>query len=112
MQDPCVQFSLYRIGAMLYFLNQTTQVLDKVTSHSVNIVRTDDEGTTATTSKFTAAYEFVQPDEAILIEEFDEYFDADCVIYTVIDVHSNATTESFCVGAKGGSGTKVLKRSS
>ena len=110
--DPRVQFSLCRVGGKLYFLNQTAQVLDKVTNTSVGIVRTDDEGGGAPTSEFKVSYDMVQPGEAVLMDEFDDCFDGDCVVYAVIDVQADGNTESFSVSAKGGLGTKVLKKSS
>ena len=101
-QDPRVQFSLCRVGEKLYFLNQTAQVLDKVTNTSLGTVRTDDEGGIAATSSFDMSYEMVQPGEAVLMDEFDDFFDVDCLIYTVIDVQVNGIIESFNVIAKGG----------
>ena len=107
---PKVQFSVDRTGGKLYFLNQTAQVLDKVTNSSVGLVRTDDEGGGAATSEFTISYDLVQPGEAVLLDEFDDYFDADSVIGTFIDVQVDGEIESFSVFGKGGSGSKVQKK--
>ncbi len=108
--NPNAQFSVYRTGGKLYFLNQTARVLDKVTNSSVGLVRTDDEGHAAATSEFTISYEMVQPGEAVLIDEFDDYWDADSVVATYIDVQIDGESESFSIFAKGGSGSKVLKK--
>lgn len=108
--NPTVQFSVHRTGGKLYFLNQTARVLDKVTNSSVGLVRTDDEGHGAATSEFTISYEMVQPGEAVLIDEFDDYIDADSVIGTFIDVQVDGRCESFSVFGKGGSSSKVLKK--
>ena len=108
--NPKVQFSLYRTGEKLYFLNQTDRTLEKITNSSAGLLKTDDEGNVAATSKFSISYDMVQPGEAVLIEEFDTFFDPDCVIVTVVDVQLNGEIESFSVAKKGGSGTKVLKK--
>ena len=108
--NPNAQFSVHRTGGKLYFLNHTARVLDKVTNSSVGLVRTDDEGHGAATSEFTISYEMVQPGEAVLIDEFDDYWDADSVVATYIDVQIDGESESFSIFAKGGSGSKVLKK--
>ena len=108
--DPRVQLSLYRVLEKLYFLNQTTQLLDKVSNISLGIMKTDDEGGAASTAVFQVAYTAVQPGEAVLIDEFDEFLDADCLIDATITVEIGETSESFHATGKGGPGTQVLKK--
>lgn len=109
-QDPRVQFSLCRVNEKLYFLNQTTQALDTVTYTSIGFVRTDDEGGSAPTTSFDLSYDSVLPGEAVLLDEFDDYFDGDCLIYTVIEVQAGGKTENFSASGKGGPRTTVLKK--
>ena len=109
-QDPRVLFSLRRLGLQLFFLNHSVQVLEKVTNASIGVVSMDDEGGAAPTSEFKTCYELLQPGEAVLIDEFDDYFDVDSVIHTTIEVQCHGTTETFHASGKGGPGTKILKK--
>lgn len=109
-QDPRVQFSLCRVNEKLYFLNQTTQVLDKVTYTSVGFIKTDDEGGAAPTTAFDLSYDSVLPGEAVLLDEFDLYFDGDSFIQIVIEVQAGGKTETFSASGKGGPSTTVLKK--
>lgn len=108
--DPRVKFSLCRVGDKLFFLNQTPQILDNVTNTSFGIVSTDDDGGIAPTSSLAMSYEMVLPGEAVLIDEFDAFFDLDSVIYMTIEVQVGGDTQIFKVSAKGGANTKVLQK--
>ena len=44
--DPRVQFSLCRVGDKLYFLNQSNQMLNRVSNASHGVGLIDDEGGT------------------------------------------------------------------
>ena len=82
--DPRVQFSLCRVGEKLYFLNQSNQMLNRVSNASNGVGLIDDEGGTVSTSTFKITYETVAPGEAVLIDEFDEIWDSDFLINTQI----------------------------
>ena len=109
-QDPRVQFSIYRVSQKLHFLNQTTQVVDKVTYTSIGVVRTDDEGGVVPTTFFDLSYDSVLSGEAVLLDELDDYFDGDSFIQIVIEVQAGGKAEIFSASGKGGPSTTVLKK--
>ena len=108
--DPRVLFSLCRDGEKLYFLNQSPQTLNRVRNISCGLVKVDDEGGPALTTAFEVTYDTVLPGEAVLIDEFDDYFDSDLYIDITIEVTTDSGTETFYADGKGGPNTKVLKK--
>lgn len=108
--DPRVQFSLCRLGEKLYFLNQSNQMLNRVSNASSGVALIEGEGGTASTSAFKITYETVAAGEAVLIDEFDEIWDSDFLINTQIIVETDQGTENFRRCDKGGAHTKVLKK--
>ena len=108
--DPRVQFSLCRVGDKLYFLNQSNQMLNRVSNASNGVGLIDDEGDSVSTSTFKITYETVAPGEAVLIDEFDEIWDSDFLINTQIIVETDQSIENFLSCDKGGTYTKVLKK--
>ena len=108
--DPRVQFSLCRLGEKLYFLNQSHQMLNRVSNASSGVALIEGEGGTASTSAFKITYETVAAGEAVLIDEFDEIWDSDFLINTEIIVETDQGTENFLSCDKGGAYTKVLKK--
>ena len=108
--DSRVLFSLCRNGEKLYFLNQSPWTLNRVRNTSCGLVKVDDEGGSAPTTVFEVTYDTVLPGEALLIDEFDDYFDAELYINVAIEVTTDSSTETFHADGKGGPSTQVLKK--
>lgn len=110
--DPRVIYSLCRVGNQLFFLNHGHTDLSRVVYTAIGTASGDFPGDPGLTTKpLEISYDNVLPEQAILVDEFDEYFDCDFLVIANIIVHLNGKIESFSVAGKGGPRTQVLKRS-
>ena len=102
------KYWLARNGGELYFVNNTDEVLDFVSSETGGFITADDDVSCVGGPGYS--YNKVMPLEAVKIEEFDGYYDLDFVIEVTIFVKSkkegNLRIQS--PSAKGGVGETVL----
>lgn len=101
------RFCLRRRGGELYFVNHSDETLDWVANASVGGF--DDDGAAVVTADTQRRYEQVLPGEAVLIDEFDEYFDTGMYIASSVTMSSPSLgTIGFQAVGKGGPGSMVL----
>ena len=89
--DVPPRYALARSDDTLYFVNHSDETLEWVANGSVGAVTAGDE--TAVTTAFEIQYDQVLPGEAVRIDQFDTFFDADMLIQTDISVKSPARTD-------------------
>ena len=102
------KYWLARDGGELYFVNNTDEVLDFVSSETGGFITADDDVSCVGGSGYS--YNKVMPLEAVKIEEFDGYYDLDFVIGVTIFVKSKkeGSLKIQSPSAKGGVGETVL----
>ncbi len=95
-----------RQGSELWFVNSSNDVLTSVTSSGAGSATLDGEETVTTSPSASRVYINVQPNEGVLVDTFDDFYDLDFLIYTQVDV---LTSDGRCLQlarcGKGGSGT-------
>lgn len=98
-----------RDGGDLFLINTTGEVLKLVTSRTGGF-QTFDEDVATIQNNFTYSYENVLPEEAVKIEEYDDYYDLDYVLQTTITIESKnlGCIELRTPAQKGGSKEMVL----
>ena len=102
------KYWLARNGGELYFVNNTDEVLDFVSTKTGGFLTADDDIVTLGCKGYS--YNEVMPLEAVKIEEFDGYFDLDYVIQVDIFVKSKkeGSLKIQSPAKKGGVGETVL----
>jgi hypothetical protein len=96
-------------GGERYFVNNTTEILEKLIVDTGGFVSCDDEIATIDTGK-GYYYTHILPMEAVKIEEYDDYYDLDYFLQLSLVVHSqlHGCFEIRTLGKKGGIGEAVL----
>lgn len=84
MRKP--KYWLARDGGELYFINNTEEVLDSVSTSTGGFATFGDDVATVNSTSYT--YEDVLPQETVKIEEYDGYFDLDYVLQVTIHLES------------------------
>ena len=87
------KYWLYRSGADLFFINNSSESLEFVTTETGGFQTCDDEVLTIESSGYR--YENVLPGEAVKIEEFDDYYDLDYVFQ--IELCLKSKSEGVCI---------------
>ena len=74
-------------GREMYLVNLSDEVLDEVVANSGGC-ETTDLGVMAITDNGGVKYENVKPNEAVLVEYYDEYYDLDYLLQISMEVKS------------------------
>jgi len=102
------RFCLSRRQGELYFVNHSDETLTWVANGSVGGFSDQTEGAVLS-GEARCRYDAVQPKEAVLIDVFDDEFDADMYIASEVALASPTLGElTFFVSDKGGQGSIVL----
>jgi hypothetical protein len=104
-------FYLLRYGEELYFVNDSTETLDSVSTSTGGCQTLDDgDDVMAVSSKKPLyLYENVKPGEAVKVEYYDPYWDCDFLLQIEVNVSSPSQgNKIFRVSGKGGVASTVL----
>jgi hypothetical protein len=104
-------FYLIRYGEELYFVNDSTETLDSVSTSTGGCQTLDDgDDVMAVSSKKPLyLYENVKPGEAVKVEYYDPYWDCDFLLQIEVNVSSlSQGNKIFRVSGKGGVASTVL----
>ena len=98
-----------RDGRELFLVNVTGESLRLVTASTGGFI-TCDEDVGTIENNFSYRYENVLPDEAVKIEEYDDYYDLDYVLQTAVIIESESLgcIELRTPAEKGGNKEMVL----
>jgi len=102
------KFWLDRDGGELYFINDSEEVLDFISTSTGGFATFDDDVVTVGNTGYT--YKDVMPQEAVKIEEFDGYYDLDFVLQVIIYLKSKneGDLQISPPAKKGGIGETIL----
>jgi len=78
-----VLFSLMHEGPQIYFVNDSNEVLSKVSVNTVGFV-----GDGSVTNESDKIYKDVKPGESVMLDEYDMVLDSDFVLGLIIEVES------------------------
>ena len=78
---------LCRIGSDLYLVNSSGDVLDEVSANSGGMQTIDNSAITLE-SNANYSYQNVKPNQAVKVDEYDDYYDLDALIQVYITVRS------------------------
>lgn len=98
-----------KLGREMYLVNLSDEILDFVVAGSGGC-QTTDEGAMAISDNGGVRYENVKPNEAVLVEYYDEYYDLDYLLQISLEVKSAKLghIQILSPADKGGVKTMVL----
>lgn len=93
----------------LYLVNETGETLTRVQANTVGWITADDDVANVESNE-VYEYKDVKPNEAVLVEEYDGYYDLDYVLMTGLAIESPSlgTLHLRSPGGKGGDQECVL----
>jgi hypothetical protein len=104
-------FYLIRYGEELYFVNDSTETLNSVSTSTGGCQTLDDgdEVMPVSSKKPLYLYEDVKPGEAVKVEHYDPYWDCDFLLQIEVEISSPVHGDKiFRVLGKGGVASTVL----
>ena len=104
-------FYLIRYGEELYFVNDSTETLNSVSTSTGGCQTLDDgdEVMAVSSKKPLYLYENVKPGEAVKVEHYDPYWDCDFLLQIEVNLSSPSHgNKIFRVLGKGGVDSTVL----
>ena len=100
-------FYFDRDGDDVYFVNNSTETLNRVTSNSGGLQTLDDESMSV--GGPTYSYKDVKPREAVKVENYDSFYDPDFLLQLEVEISSiTQGAKIFRVIEKGGVREAVL----
>jgi hypothetical protein len=102
-------FYLIRDGEELYFVNDSTETLNRVSTSTAGFQTLDDEVMPVSSPDPLYFYENVKSGEAVKVEHYDPYWDSDYLLQLEVEVLSPTHGDKiFRVIGKGGINNVVL----
>ncbi len=101
-------FWLMRDGNELFFVNSSDEVIDSLIASSAGFVTQDDD--VATVSSPDYKYANIAVNEAVKVDNYDDYYDLDYVIQVVLKLNHPklGNLEIYSPSKKGGLGETIL----
>jgi len=102
-------FYVVRYGEELYFVNDSTETLNSVSTRTGGCQTVDDEVMAISSPDPLYLYKDVKPGEAVKVEHYDRYWDSDYLLQLEVEVSSPTHGDKiFRVIGKGGIDDTVL----